>query len=111
VDNRLVTPKPSKILDELYSTGKLSFDTPSISTTEKSSADSNDTEEKMILQESDGKRISEALELPELDMELDRAVWQVERALKAEKEKKAEEKDEEKKDLDLANAEAQKKKQ
>ncbi|TVY23194.1 Uncharacterized protein LHYA1_G007764 [Lachnellula hyalina] len=104
VDNGLVTPKPSKILDELYSTGKLSFDTPSVSTTEKSSMDSNYLEEKMILHKSDGKRIAEALELPELDMELDRAVWQVERALKTEKEKK------EKKDVDLANSEAQKKK-
>ena len=66
--------------------------------------DSNYLEEKMILHKSDGKRIAEALELPELDMELDRAVWQVERALKTEKEKK------EKKDVDLANSEAQKKK-
>ncbi|TVY21681.1 Uncharacterized protein LARI1_G001143 [Lachnellula arida] len=101
VNNKLVTPRPSKILDELYSTGKLSFDTPSVSTAEKSSANLNDLEEKMILHKSDGKRIAEALELPELDMELDRAVWQVERALKAEKEK-----EEEKKDLN----EAQKKK-
>ncbi len=38
----------------------------------------------MVLHKSDGKRIAEALEIPELDVELDRAVWQVEKALKAE---------------------------
>jgi hypothetical protein len=45
--------------------------------------------------------------MPELDMELDRAVWQVEKALKAKKEK---EKREEKQKLDSANLESQKQK-
>lgn len=40
----------------------------------------------MVLHESDGKRISETLEIPELYVELDRAVVQVEEALKKKKE-------------------------
>jgi hypothetical protein len=58
----------------------------------------------MVLHKSNGSRIAEALKIPELDIELDRAVWQVEKALKAEKELK-----EEKKDLDPANFESKKK--
>ena len=49
-----------------------------------------DAEEGMLLRKSDGKRIAEALKVPELEMELDRAVWQVEKALRAEKEFKEE---------------------
>jgi len=58
----------------------------------------------MILHQSDGKRISEALDIPELCVELDRAVWQVQRALQAKKALK-----EEKKDLDLASKSPEKK--
>jgi hypothetical protein len=53
----------------------------------------------MVLHKSDGKRISEALGIPELDIELDRAVWQVEKALKADMELK-----DEKKNLDQASS-------
>lgn len=55
----------------------------------------------MILHKSSGKKIAEALNIPELDMELDRAVWQVEKALKAEKEKS---------DLDSVNEKSEEKK-
>jgi len=55
----------------------------------------------MVLHKTDGKRISQALDMPELDVELDRAVWQVEKALKAEKELK-----EEKVEQDKASASA-----
>lgn len=57
----------------------------------------------MLLHKSDGKRIAEALGIPELDVELDRAVWQVEKALKAEKELR-----DEKKDLERASADPNK---
>ena len=59
----------------------------------------------MVLHKSDGKRIAQALEIPELDIELDRAVWQVEKALTAEKELK-----QEKAKLDEANAKPDEKK-
>jgi hypothetical protein len=59
----------------------------------------------MVLHKSNGSRIAEALEIPELNIELDRAVWQVEKALQAEKELK-----EEKTRLDTANSESKAKK-
>jgi hypothetical protein len=98
--NKLITANPSKILDEMYATGKLPFDGGPLSSSEESS--SSTEEEKMLLHKSDGKRISEALGIPELDVELDRAVWQVEKVLKAEKKLK-----DEKKELDKASADRQ----
>jgi len=84
--NDLLEPKPSKILDELYSNGRNPFvDPPSPNTTPAS--DNGPLEDDIIvLHKSDGKRIAEALKIPELETELDRAVWQVEKALNAKKE-------------------------
>jgi len=97
LDRKLIVPKPSKILDELYSSGKKPFDAGSVSsTTSQSPAREAET---MILHKSDGKRIGEALGMPELEVELDRAVWQVDKALNAEKELK-----QEKAELNEANA-------
>jgi hypothetical protein len=97
LEKSLIVAKPSQILDELYSTGKQPFDAASISGAETLSEKSSPLEEKMVLQKSNGNRIAGALEIPELDVELDRAVWQVEKALKAQQELKQEQKD-------LANA-------
>ncbi len=99
LENKLVKPKPSPILDELYASGKLRFDAASISSTEKSTKTLEDIDEEMILHKSDGSRIAEALKIPELDVELDRAVWQVEKSLQA-----AEELKDEKKRMDAANS-------
>lgn len=88
--------KPSKILDQLYTTGKKPID-----------AEPNHTSgerEMMVLHQSSGARIAKSLEIPELDIELDRAVWQVEKALREEAELR-----EEKRDLDKANAAPKKK--
>jgi hypothetical protein len=103
LENRLISTKPSKVLDELYSSGKGPFDAGSISGSANSS--NSAPEEKMLLHKSDGKRISEALGIPELNIELGRAVWQVEKALKAERGLK-----DEKKNLDSASADAKEKK-
>ncbi|KAH6673588.1 mitochondrial K+-H+ exchange-related-domain-containing protein [Halenospora varia] len=93
LDNKLIKHSPSQVLDELYSSGKQPFNI-------GSSTGSEDVE-KMVLHKSNGKRIAEALKIPELDVELDRAVWQVEKALKVEQELK-----EEKKQMDRANPES-----
>lgn len=42
----------------------------------------------MVLRSDDHDRFAKALEFPELSIELNRAVWQVEKALKTEEEKK-----------------------
>jgi hypothetical protein len=97
--------QPSKILDELYSTGKNSFGTSATAMGPRSSSTSEDSmvlEETMVLHKSDGKRIAEALKIPELNVELDRAVWQVRKALEAEKELKGE-----KVELDRAKRESE----
>jgi len=94
LDKNLIAVQSSPILNELYKSGKRPFDINSLK-------DGTDT---MVLHKSDGKRMAEALEIPELSVELDRAVWQVEKALQAEKELR-----EEKSKLDAANAEPKKK--
>lgn len=100
LDKKLIIPKPSKILDDLYSAGKKPFDTELVSTSSgpdpKDPTADTDT---LILHKSDGKKISRLLEIPELDIELDRAVWQVGKAIEASKALK-----EEKADLEKANA-------
>lgn len=103
LDQKLITPQPSKILDELYIPGKKPFDTRSVTST--TSYDSTTGTETMVLHKSDGKRIAQALEMPQLDIELDRAVWQVEKALTAEKELK-----QEKANLDKVNSKPDEKK-
>lgn len=94
LDNALIKAKPSKILNELYSSGKSPFDDAPPS-----------GEEHMVLHHSNGKRIAEALGIDELNIELDRAVWQVEKALKAKKEA-----EDEKRKMDSASSDAEKRK-
>ena len=53
--------------------------------------------EALVLNRWNGKLISKALDIPELEVELDRAIWQVETALKGKEELM-----EEKEDLDKA---------
>ena len=103
LDKKLITPRPSKILDELYTSGKRPFDTGSVTRT--ISHDSTTGTDTMVLHKSDGKRIAQALEMPQLDIELDRAVWQVEKALMAENELK-----QEKANLDKVNSKPDEKK-
>lgn len=85
---------PSKILDDIYANGKQPFDFESQLNTEKESATGSEGElaEKMLLHKDTGRQIAEALGVPELDIELDRAVWQVEKALREKQELKEEEK-------------------
>lgn len=100
----LLAPKPSKILDELYLRNKIPFsDSKSAADTLSSNSNVSDVET-MLLHASDGEEIAKALDIPELQMELDRAVWQVENDLEA-KRKMKDEKDQ----LVLAKEEAKKK--
>lgn len=106
LENKFIKPTPSTILDTIYSNGHLPFDAVSKESAKEPSNFKNgvDLEERMVLHESNGKRIAEALDIPELTMELDRAVWQVEKALSGKKELK-----EEQQDLKAANAEPKEK--
>ena len=57
-----------------------------------------DQEEKMLLSKTSGEFIAGYVEIPELAIEIERAVWQVEKSLKAKQELK-----EEKEELEAAN--------
>jgi hypothetical protein len=59
----------------------------------------NKPNEILLLDRWNSKLITKALEIPELEVELDRAIWQVENALKAQQELK-----EEKEELDKATS-------
>ena len=54
-----------------------------------------DQSERMILSKASGKTIAEQLEVPALEVEIERAVWQVQRDIKAREERTEEKKEEE----------------
>jgi hypothetical protein len=45
----------------------------------------------MLLSQANGKKMTQVLELPQLEVELERAIWQVERAIHKQNEKIAQE--------------------
>jgi len=98
LEKKLINTQSSPTLDELYSSRERQIQPGPTQDPRKTSGD-----EVMVLHKEDGKRISEALNIPELYVELDRAVWQVEKALNAEKEL-----EEEKEELDSENAKSKK---
>lgn len=106
LDRKLIATKPSTILDNLYSTGKIQLtqdDTAASTTSTASTHSSPDPKtadgkhEAMLLDKTNAPTIAKALEIPELEVELARAVWQVENSMKAKEELK-----EEKQELDQA---------
>lgn len=74
VENNLVTPCPSATLDLLYSR-----DPPLLN------PDASAEQERMLLTQKQVRRLSQTLKLPELEIELERAIWQVEKELGVEK--------------------------
>jgi len=91
VDKQLITKMPSKILDELYSSVKQPLSTDSAS--EASLSPGSEPIEQMVLQKSICKPIAAELGVPELEIELDRAIWQVEKVLRSERELRDEKKE------------------
>lgn len=88
----LIVPNPSPILDTLYSAGIMKATRGSITLNPReANAEPGETSkllddapmepEVLLLGEGDSARIAQALEMPELRAELDRAIWQVKKAL------------------------------
>jgi hypothetical protein len=76
LSRNLVAPTPSKEMDEMYAAGlPKNGSQPS---SENSSLDRHDNGEAMLLKRWNGKLIAEAFKLPELEIEISRAVDQVE---------------------------------
>ncbi|KAK3996159.1 mitochondrial K+-H+ exchange-related-domain-containing protein [Cladorrhinum sp. PSN332] len=112
--NNLLTLNPSPIVDAVYAGQKQ----PLASTPEPTTApgaellgnekvpgpeDPNPAGETMLLSQANGIKMTQALDLPQLEVELERAIWQVENAIKektgqpTEDEIKSKEEDDEKK--------------
>ena len=94
LEKNLITVSPSATLDRLY-INKGHASTPVAKTSQPRKASEDDqthdhalSEEVMLLSSHDGKVVAGGLEVPELALEIERAVHQVEGALRAEAELK-----------------------
>ncbi|KAI0834065.1 mitochondrial K+-H+ exchange-related-domain-containing protein [Hypoxylon sp. FL0890] len=95
-DNNLLSLSPSPALDSVYYPLVPNSSTPKKSIAEKDGAnsstsnDSHETkEEKLLLSQENGRQLVKVLKLPELEVELERAIWQVETAIQKGKDEKA----------------------
>ncbi|KUI62961.1 hypothetical protein VP1G_10078 [Cytospora mali] len=90
LEKKLLTFKPSPILDEVYT----KQDPPLPSTPEPTTRpgepkntspqlpkEDQPRGEMMLLSQANGKKMTQALDLPQLEVELERALWQVEKAI------------------------------
>lgn len=85
LDKNLLNIQASPILGQLYSGGKTPFESPTGPNDPKPEGQSG-VEETMLLNEAQGKEMATVLEIPELYIELKRAVWQVEKSISTQKE-------------------------
>jgi len=104
LEKNLLTLNPSPIVDEVYAHQKQPLpSTPEPTTTLKTgpeaeafkTVDPQGTEipnpdgETMLLSQANGQKMTQALDLPQLEVELERAIWQVEMAVKKSNEEAA----------------------
>lgn len=76
LSRNLITPVASKQMDEIYASGL-----PHLAPGKHLLNFGTDSEEAMLLSKSNGKLIAQAFELPEMEVEITRAVQQVESAV------------------------------
>lgn len=85
VKNKLLALSPSKTLDDIYNP-LLPSDpakrvlTPPAQTGPLEKEPELSPDEAILLTQENGRQIAEALELPELEVEMERAIWQINRA-------------------------------
>lgn len=90
VEKNLISSNPSPILERLYSEGAnfKMLSSKSLAAEKDPSRDtSGEPDETMILSPGSAGTIAKALDVPELEVELDRAIWQVEKSIKENEEK------------------------
>lgn len=101
LEKNLLTLTPSPILDEVYAAQKPPLPSSSEPTTESEAEwitnrnlsgaeDPNPDGEMMLLSQANGKKMTQVLDLPQLEVELERAIWQVETAIKQQNAERAE---------------------
>ena len=94
LEKNLLTLTPSSVVDEVYSKESRPLPSSPEPTTD-SDADKlgdlgpspdtgsqNPAGETMLLSQASGKKLTQALDIPQLEVELERAIWQVETAVK-----------------------------
>lgn len=79
MQHKLLTYTPSPVVDEAYASEKQPLLSSPEPTTGTGSPDAEG--ETMLLSQAKGKVMTEALDLPQLEVELERAIWQVENAM------------------------------
>ncbi|KAI2623490.1 mitochondrial K+-H+ exchange-related-domain-containing protein [Hypomontagnella submonticulosa] len=96
----LLSLAPSPVLDSIYSRLLPPDFTPKepITNTEKANSPASKSskgaeEETMLLSQKNGRELVKVLEIPELEVEVERAIWQVETAIQKEREEKAKQPD------------------
>ncbi|KAI1779622.1 mitochondrial K+-H+ exchange-related-domain-containing protein [Hypoxylon cercidicola] len=99
-ERNLLSLSPSPILDSIYtpllpnpSDSKESIADPDRAKPPAADGANAPEEEKMLLSQDHGRQLVEALEIPELEVELERAIWQVETAIQKQKEEKSKSED------------------
>ncbi|KAL2874144.1 hypothetical protein SGCOL_010629 [Colletotrichum sp. CLE4] len=92
VDNKLLALSPSKLLNDIYTplipeNTTVTPSKPALGSTEplKGKGD-NAKDEAILLSQANGQRIAKTLDVPELGVEIERAIWQVNHAKKAKEE-------------------------
>jgi hypothetical protein len=113
MSKKLVKETPSPTLDAMYASGLLhptrqhsrDAETPSDDEIEKVSKvvaeqTAGDEAEVMVLQKWNGKLLAEAFDLPEMEVEIERAVEQVEKAIKSDEKLREEKREVERKGKD-----------
>ncbi|KAI9736104.1 MAG: hypothetical protein M1818_006280 [Claussenomyces sp. TS43310] len=91
LNRKMIVARPSSILDTLYSArtltavqkGNLIQSESNSGPKDPRATQTSDPKETLVLDRSHATLIAKALKVPELDMELDRAIWQVQTSLKA----------------------------
>ena len=97
LDNRLYRPVSTEQLEDLYE--KVAPDSPDYTyVTRAQVLDGSAAKETLILPSGNHNLIAKTLGVPELSSEVERAVWQVENALRKEEQQAAKEKDVQKSD-------------
>ena len=104
LENKLIELYPSEVLPTAYleaaldmTMGELDKEMGSIRSGSSIDSVPDNQKERMLLSKSSGQLLAGHLDVPELAIEVERAVWQVEKALKAQNELR-----EEKAELDAA---------
>ncbi|KAF3064327.1 hypothetical protein GL218_02032 [Daldinia childiae] len=102
-EKNILSLSPSPVLDSIYTpllpnppTSKEQIADTDRASKSTTSSSQESVEERMLLSQENRRQLVKALEIPELEVELERAIWQVETAIQKEQEEKSKPPDTEK---------------